>query len=176
LVPVENDDQATGVSEPGEVRQLALGHHPLGDGRVLAVEADEDGALDQRFRFTPVTDHPPRGAEGPREDRNAGQEHGHEDHGEGPEDREAGAGTDVGVGRGRNAEEQHHRREGDPHPGGPGACGCRRHALSVSFYRRAVLDRSKLKTAHGGPAFRQGPSGRCSIGPAVGARKGDIDG
>ncbi len=125
---------AAALGELGVVGQLALGHHPLGDSRVLTVKTDEDGAFDQGLGLAAVADHPPEGAERPGEDRHAGQNHGHEDHREGTEDREAGAGADVGVGGGGcSGEHQDHQGCCDPDPGPAVGVCCRRHSLQCPF-------------------------------------------
>ncbi len=126
---------AAAFGELGEVGQLALGHHPFGDPRVLAVEPDKNRAFDQGFGLPAVADHPPEGAERPGENRHAGQDHGHENHREGTQDREAGARTDVGIGGGGCTHHEDRQGRCDPDPGPAVGVCCRRHSLRCPFVK-----------------------------------------
>ena len=126
---------AAPLGEPAEVRQLALGDHPLGDPGILAVEAEEDRPLDQRLRLAAAAHHPPQGPKRPGQDRDAGQEHGDEQDGEGAEDREAGPGPDVGLGGGRQQRRRRGRHDPEPDRGSPLLWCWSRHRWSVSFAR-----------------------------------------
>ena len=87
----------THLRKPGEVRQLPVLHHPLGDSSVLAIEPDEDEALDERLGLAAVPDCPPQRPKWPQQQRESREDHGDQQDRERTQHRETGAGPDVGV-------------------------------------------------------------------------------
>ena len=90
-----------------EVRQQPLLHEPIGEHRVLAVQADDDESPDAGARRLASAQPPPEHAERPEQQGHHGRERRREEHEKRREQREARAGPDVGVGRLRRREEQH---------------------------------------------------------------------
>ena len=99
-----------------EVRELALGDEAVGQLRILAVEADDDEPLDERFDRPPAAEARIASAERPDQQRDEGQNDGREDDEKRREQGKARTGADIGV-RGPRCQEDRHRDE----PGTPEA-------------------------------------------------------
>jgi len=135
LVPVENDDQATGepdgkvvfewriaarLGQLFEVGQLALLHEPIGELGVLPIEPDDDQPLDERFAgpLPPPSYQLPQHAERPSQKRQDGDDDGREDHEERGDDGDPGARANIGLGGDGKPDkgEQGRQCKCDPHP------------------------------------------------------------
>jgi hypothetical protein len=103
---------AAHLRELREVGQEAFLHEPIGERRILAVEADEDQPFDRGAGRPLSPREPPERAERPDEDRRDRDHDRREDDEERSQNGEAGAGSDVRVGpTGQDQQDQRHQRE-----------------------------------------------------------------
>ena len=92
--------------EPREVRQVALLHELAGQPRILAVEANDDEAPDERAGQLTAANEMPQGAKRPHEHRGDRDDYrGEEDEKRG-EERKSSARSDVCVGWRRHSQER----------------------------------------------------------------------